>query len=419
MRYRLIRLAALASLAVLAVISAGASTAGAASGQLSIIGPWQDAEAASFQAVLQDFTQRNPGVTVTYRPAAGDVAAALPASGADLAVLPLPADREAMAALSRNGTLKPLGFAAPAVAANYAYSWKLLGSVDGKLTGLFFKATDRSAFWYDLAAFKNLGLEAPTTWAGLRRVVTKIRQAGLAPFAVSGSDAVALPNLFQNVYLTFQGNRAYDALSSGALSWHDPSVYGSLGVLDRMFRTNLAGGTGSFSKPYLQAVKDVFGSPMKAYMVPGGSAVLPVLASSNAVRPLSQFGVFPFPQLTASSAPKAIGDADAVVLAKDSPQARALVEYLATPQAAEIWAGRGGDFLSPNENVPASAYSVPQLATLAHAVASANTFRFPLADLKPAPFRLTLDRQLERYLTTPSVAGDVVAHIAIAAGEKQ
>ena len=40
---------------------------------------------------------------------------------------------------------------------------------------------------------------------------------------------------------------------------------------------------------------------------------------------------------------------------KDSPAARALVTYLATPEAATIWAKRGG-FSSPNKNVPPSAY---------------------------------------------------------------
>ena len=40
---------------------------------------------------------------------------------------------------------------------------------------------------------------------------------------------------------------------------------------------------------------------------------------------------------------------------KDTPAARALVTYLATPEAATIWAKQGG-FSSPNKGVPASAY---------------------------------------------------------------
>lgn len=324
-----------------------------------------------------------------------------------------------MATMYRDGTIKSLDFAVPTLTANYRWSWKLLGSTDGVLTGLFFKATDLSAFWYDEAAFKSLGLTPPTTWAGLQRVAAKIRAAGLTPYAVSGDSAFALPNLFQNVYLQFEGNRNYDRLASGALSWHDSTVTGSLGVLRGMLSNSVYGGTAGLSQSYAQAVRDVFGSPMKAYMVPGGSAVLPVLASSQADRPLSQFGVFSFPKLKKTSASNVVGDADAVVMAKGSDTARSLIQYLATPAAAAIWAQRGGDFISPNQAVPASAYRVPQMATLARAVASANAFRFPLADVKPAPFRQTLGAQLARYLSSPAQVGDVVARIAAAAGEKK
>lgn len=419
MRHRLIWLVTLTCTALLAAVSAGASGASADSTQLTLIGPWHGQDAASFQAVLQGFETAHPGITVTYKPVSGDVATALPTSGADLAVLSLPTDRSAMRSLYHDGTIKSLDFAVPALKANYRWSWKLLGSTDGVLTGLFFKATDLSAFWYDETAFKSLGLTPPTTWAGLHQVVSKIRAAGLAPYAVSGDSAFTLPNLFQNVYLNFQGNRKYDQLASGALSWHDASVQGSLHVLQAMLANNVAGGMNGLSQSYPQAVREVFGSPMKAYMVPGGSAVLPVLAASNADRPLSQFGVFSFPKLTKTSAPNVVGDADAVVMAQGSDNARSLIEYLATPAAATIWAQRGGDFISPNQRVPANAYAMPQMATLAQAVAAANAFRFPLADAKPAPFRQTLSQQLARYLHTPSDMGDAVAHIAIAAGEKQ
>jgi alpha-glucoside transport system substrate-binding protein len=417
MRSRLTWLVTLCCVAALAVVAA--STAGAATSQLTVIGPWQGQDATSFQAVLQGFAATHSGAAVTYKPATGDVAGALPASGADLAVLSLPTDQGAMETLYRSGAIKSLDFVVPTMKKNYAWSWKQLGSTNGVLTGLSFKASDLSAFWYDRSAFKNLGLTAPTTWAELRQDAAKIRGAGLAPYAVSGSSAFALPNLFQNIYLTFQGNTRYDHLASGATSWHDGSVAGALAVMQRMLNGRIAGGTSALSDSYATAVKKVFGSPMKAYMVPGGSAVLPLLASSNALRPLSQFGVFPFPKLTKKSAPKVIGDADAIVMAKDSPLARSLVDYLATPAAAEIWAKRGGDFISPNMNVPANAYAVPQMATLAQAVSSANAFRFPLADMKTPSFRRALNLQLTRYLRNPTSIGDDVARIAIAAGEEK
>ena len=50
-----------------------------------------------------------------------------------------------------------------------------------------------------------------------------------------------------------------------------------------------------------------------------------------------------------------MGGGDTVVMFKDSPAAEALVKYLASPEAAEIWAAKGG-FATLNKNVDASVY---------------------------------------------------------------
>lgn len=409
---------------VFAIIAASTSSAAAPlSGQLTVLGPWQGKDAAAFQSVLNGFTQQNTGVTVAYTPAAGDVAGELASAASsgtapDLAVLSLPAEQAAMTSLAEAGTLQPIDFAGPVVDTNYSYSWKKLGSVAKHLYGVFFSATNRSAFWYDAQSFKALGLSAPANWGSFSSDVQRIKAHGLSPFAISGGSNVALPSLFQNLYLTFQGSSRYDALASGAIKWNDATVAQTLTKFKRTFGTGIAGGTSALAGSYASAVQRVFGSPLKAYMVPGGSAVLPVLYSAKAVRPLSKFGAFQFPQLSSHTPARVIGDADAVVMTKDSPAARALVQYLATPDAAAIWAKQGGFFLSPNRKLPGSAYLVPQDAQLAQGLAGANTFRFAISDTMPAPFKQTMSLQLRRYLQGTASAGDVMSRLMLAAHEK-
>jgi alpha-glucoside transport system substrate-binding protein len=416
--------AAFALLVAAALVAASTSRAQSSdvSGQLTVSGSWTGQDEAGFKAVLAGFMKQNPGVTVTYASAKGDEATALQTAAAadrpDLAVLSLPSDQQAMAAMEKSGVLQPLGFAASAVNADYAYSWKLLGSVDGTLTGLFVKATDRSAFWYDTKAWAALGISPPSSWSQFAADVATIKAHGLNPLAVSGSSAVALPNLFQNLYLSLQGNHRYDQLAAGTLKWSDPSVASTLTLFKRDFGTGIAGGLASLKSSYADAVLAVFGSPMKAYMVPGGSSVFPVLAASVADRPLSHFGTFAFPRTSAKAPARVIGDADAVVMVKDSPAARALVDYLATPAAAAIWAGRGTDFLSPNRKVPTSAYSVPALGQLAEQLASANVFRFGIADMAGTRLTNTMSLQLARYLEGTDTRGDVMSRLALAAGGK-
>jgi ABC-type glycerol-3-phosphate transport system substrate-binding protein len=162
----------------------------------------------------------------------------------------------------------------------------------------------------------------------------------------------------------------------------------------------VAGGLSSLGTTSPAAVQRVFGSPPTAAMVIGGSDVIPVLRTAKAVRPLGQFGVFPFP--TIGNGPvRVIGQANTVVMTADTPAARALVRYLATPQAAEIWAKRG-DFLSPNRKLDPSVYPNLWMRTLGSTLASADVFRFSVAELVSPTFKETLDSRLAQFLRTPS-----------------
>ena len=97
-----------------------------------------------------------------------------------------------------------------------------------------------------------------------------------------------------------------------------------------------------------------------------------------------------------------VGAGDAVVMFKDSPAAQAFIRYLATPEAAEIWAARGG-FSSPNQNVDAGVYPDELTAQLASAIAEAETFRFDLSDLLPSAFGSdALFKGLQDFLGNPN-----------------
>jgi alpha-glucoside transport system substrate-binding protein len=370
--------------------------------------------------VLDGFVKRNPGVTVTYRAASGDVPAALArqagtAAGADIGVLSLPADLDEFRTLAKSGTLKPIEFAVPEVRARYAFSWKQLGTVDAKLYGLFFKATNRSAFWFNQSHFRSQSLAAPTSWRALRRLAETWH--GPKPFAIGARDNLLLPNLFQNIYLAQQGNRRYDMLARGDVRWTDASVRTALATLREAFvhPTKVAGGLDSLSTDYRGAVQKVFGSPQRASMVPGGSAAIPVLQTAKAVRPITQFGAFPFPTMDGKGPARVIGDANAAVLLEDGPAARALIAYLATAEAATIWAKRGVDFLSPNRSVDLASYSPAPVRTLAAALQRASVFRFGIADMESAPFKDTMNRLLVEYVRSPQRLSHVTAQLAAAA----
>jgi alpha-glucoside transport system substrate-binding protein len=88
-----------------------------------------------------------------------------------------------------------------------------------------------------------------------------------------------------------------------------------------------------------------------------------------------------------------VGGGDTVIMFTDSPAAQALVEYLATPEAAQIWAERGG-FGSLAKDLDPSVYPDAITQTAAGALAEAEVFRFDLSDLQPAEFGGTVGQGL-------------------------
>ena len=58
------------------------------------------------------------------------------------------------------GKLKPITYAKPVLAKNYAPAWQELGTFNGKLYAIVFKAANKSTVWYNVPAFKTAGVTA-------------------------------------------------------------------------------------------------------------------------------------------------------------------------------------------------------------------------------------------------------------------
>lgn len=424
MKRRLAVLALLTFTAGLAVVAAavGGARQAPVTGTIAVLGPYSDADQGSFEAVLAGFRQRNPDVTVDYTSAGADAGAtlarlvALGVGVPDVAVLTLPADATVLRNLAGRGALSPIGFAARALDANYAFAWKRIGSVGGSLYGVPFKATERSAFWYDARLFRAAGVQAPKTWQELERVAGRLLRAGVKPFAIPAADGRALGDIFESVYLGQHGQTRYERLARHEIKWTDPSVEAALRAMRSVILNPflVSGGTqAALETDFRTAVMQVVGMRPKAAMVFGGSAVLPVLRSAKGVRPMNQLGTFAFPTIGEPPA-RVIGRADAIVMVKDSAAARALIQYLATPEAASIWAKRGG-FLSPNRKVEPSAYPLASSRTLAAALTRASAFRLDLSERQPATLQARLGELLQEYVRHPSRLDRITALLEAAA----
>ena len=136
-------------------------------------------------------------------------------------------------------------------------------------------------------------------------------------------------------------------------------------------------------------------------MIIEGDFVAGVIQDQTQAEPGTDVDFFDFPSIN-DSPPMVVGGGDMIVMFKDNPAAQAFVEFLASPEAPEIWVERGG-FSSPNKNVADTAYPDEILRRSAVALAQAETFRFDLSDLTPSAFGGdSMFRILQDFLRNPS-----------------
>jgi alpha-glucoside transport system substrate-binding protein len=99
--------------------------------------------------------------------------------------------------------------------------------------------------------------------------------------------------------------------------------------------------------------------------------------------PGEDFDFFPFPPIDPQYGTPALGSADMFAMFNDTPEARAFMEYIVTPEAQEIWVGELGK-LSANKRVSPAAYPDDLTRKAAKILSEASTFRFDGSDLMPS-----------------------------------
>jgi len=181
---------------------------------------------------------------------------------------------------------------------------------------------------------------------------------------------------------------------------------------------NIAGGTrGALQTDFPTSVNNVFSKPAKAAIVIEGDFV-PGVATVKA-KALTDYNEFPFPSINGSP-PTVVVGGDTVIAFRDNPAVRAFINYLASPEAATIWAKRGG-FTSPNKKVPLSAYSDPLTRASAQALVQAKVSRFDLSDLEPPAFGATTGQGewkiFQDFLKNPKNPSGIAASLEKAAAK--
>ncbi|MFF0289144.1 ABC transporter substrate-binding protein [Streptomyces sp. NPDC005262] len=358
--------------------------------KISVAAVWTGPEQANFVKVLKEFEKRT-GATVTFVPAQDPIVNFLGTKIAggqppDVAMIP---QVGAIKQAAEKKWAKPVGADAKAqLDKNYSKVWQDLGAVDGTQYGVYFKAANKSLIWYNTKAFENAGASEPKTWKDFMATAETVSASGVTPVSVGGADGWTLTDWFENIYLSQAGPEKYDQLAQHKIKWTDPSVKDALTTLAGLFGkpSLIAGGAdGALQTEFPASVTQTFtgGDQPKGAMVFEGDFVGINIAQTKA-KIGTDAKVFPFPAVGAES--PVVTGGDAAVALKDSKGAQALLTWLASTDAAKIWAEQGG-FISPNKALDTAAYPNEVQRTMAKAlIAAGDAVRFDMSDQAPQSF---------------------------------
>jgi alpha-glucoside transport system substrate-binding protein len=338
--------------------SPGASAGGQIGGQLNVWTAWGGEELAAFQAVLAPFIQQT-GIQVnllTIRDQDLQLSNNV-AAGTSLPDIANPPNPQRYTEWAQKGIMKPLEdfIDMEAYLANtlpgLLLEDKNYGFVDGKHYLLMVKSQLKGLLWYNPKVYTG---SAPETWDAL--IATPPAPASnLFCAAFESGDASGWPasDAIANIIMRQSGEQVYVDWYEGRHKWTSPEIKLGYETLGQMVANDaLYGGTNyALSTNFQRGGDGLFTDPPGCLFLEQATFIPAMFVQNDpSLTAGDTFNFFPHPKFNDEFAGNVEGFFDTFVMYNDTPQARALMQYMVTDEAQQIWVDEGGT-LAASKNI--------------------------------------------------------------------
>ena len=364
--------------------------------EVSVLGPWLGPDRDLVNSVLNYFVAAT-GATVNYAGSDSfeqqiviDIQAGSPPN---LAVFPQPGLAANQAA---KGGLVPLGDDTRQwVLDNYAagQSWVDLGTYPGPdgnpgYYGFFYKVDLKSLVWYSPENFEDAGYEVPETMEELLALSEQIVEDGGTPWCIGlgSGDATGWPatDWVEDLLLRTQAPEVYDGWVTNEIAFNDPRIVNAIETFGTFAKNDDwvdGGGAAVGATDFRDSPSGLFAVPPRCYMHKQASFIPTFFPEGTELGLDADFFYFPSFESEDLGNP-VLGAGTLWAITADNEATRALLEYLQTPLANEIWMAQSG-FLTPHRGVNVELYANATLRKQGEILLDATTFRFDGSDLMP------------------------------------
>ena len=363
---------------------------------LEISGVWTGADAQMVNRVMAYFADAT-GAEVSYSGSDGFeqdiVISAQAGSAPNIAVFPQPGLAADMAA---RGFLTPLAEGTDDwIRENYVAGedWVELGTFvdadgDEALYGLFYKVDVKSLVWYSPDAFEDMGYEIPTTMEALKELTEQIVADGGTPWCIGlGSGAATgwpATDWVEDFVLRIAEPQVYDGWVDNSVPFDDPVIVEAIELYGHFARNDDFVRGGSQAVPttdWRDSPSGLFTFPPECFMHKQASFI-PTFFPDGLDYGFD-YDFFYFPAFEGQDLGEPVMGAGTMwAITDDAPVAHALIEFLQTPIAHELWMAQSG-FLTPHMGVNLDTFSSDAQRGINEILLDATVFRFDASDLMP------------------------------------
>jgi len=322
---------------------------------VKVMGGWVSSEADAFEYVMQGFTEKT-GIKVEYE-GVSDWNAVLSTriAAGELPDLAEIGGSTGFTSYLNQGILKPMNFMKADIDANYDDGWIIPVTSNGKIYAFPIRCNVQNCMWYNP---QNVGDVDFSTYESFLSYLEKEKAAGKFPMAGLYKGYWTSSLLFNSCLSSVATLEEYRQFMMGHMRMDDPIVIKNMEKLSYLMNNFCAGGAaGALGTDLTEGFALVFGANPTAQFINAGSwgsGIVTGGVNRNAVEGVNlTYELFPGYNAIETNA-------DLIVMFNDTPEARLLLQYLASAEGISRFTKNG--YVLPNKNVDISLYEKYPLA---------------------------------------------------------
>jgi alpha-glucoside transport system substrate-binding protein len=294
-----------------------------------------------------------------------------------------------------------------AVRADYPSGLVDLVTADGRLYGLFFNTAVQGLVWYNPTTYQ--GPKAPASWSDIAAWTTQTASGGQTPWCIGleSGPASGWPGAVwvEQFVLQQAGATVFDQWWQGELAWTSPQIraaFQEFGKIAADAKQVSGGPTAVLTTSFNISPQGLFATPPACYLHVQADFLGNALAQEvPGVTPVTHIDFFPFPALNPANAGSIEISGEALALLKDTPQGRAFMRYVATPEFSALVAGTG-QWIGANRQTALDAYTTPLSQHAAKVYAEAKTVRYAAQTAMPPAMSQAFLAAVMAYVKEPA-----------------